>query len=163
MGRQGAGTGRDRTGRLALPDLGLVLALIVLAALFFPESDDCYFVYWQYDSLADLFLTRPVTDGAQIVGVPQNGRYLGNLIGVLLAKCYGTPLFFLRAAYYAGGLLLLGLGLARVGNSVTLLCTALWLWTSVRRAGNSPTHRKIFAKFDLNGKRGCQTGRKQVK
>ena len=107
MGRQGAGTGRDRTGRLALPDLGLVLALIVLAALFFPESDDCYFVYWQYDSLADLFLTRPVTDGAQIVGVPQNGRYLGNLIGVLLAKCYGTPLFFLRAAYYAGGLLLL--------------------------------------------------------
>ena len=107
MGRQGAGTGRDRTGRLALPDLGLVLALIVLAALFFPESDDCYFVYWQYDSLADLFLTRPVTDGAQIVGVPQNGRYLGNLIGVLLAKCFETPLFFLRPAYCAGGLLLL--------------------------------------------------------
>ena len=93
--------------RFALPDAGLVLAVVVLAALFVPESDDCYFVYWQYDSWTDLLLTRPVTDGAQIVGVPQNGRYLGNLLGVLLAKSWGTPWAALRVAYFAGGLLLL--------------------------------------------------------
>ena len=104
-------TGREKRHgeprRFPAVDIGLVLALAVLALLFFPESDDCYFVYWQYDSLTDFLLTRPITDGAQIVGVPQNGRYLGNLIGVLLAKCFETPLFFLRPAYCAGGLLLL--------------------------------------------------------
>lgn len=93
--------------RTALWDAGLVLAMIVLAALFVPESDDCYFVYWQYDSWTDFLLTRPITDEAKIVSVPQNGRWLGNLLGVLLAKSWGTPWAVLRVAYFAGGLLLL--------------------------------------------------------
>ena len=93
--------------RVSPLNAGLILAVVILAALFVLESDDCYFVYWQYDSLADFLLTRPVTDEARIVGVPQNGRYLGNLLGVLLAKSYETPLWFVRVVYFAGGLLLL--------------------------------------------------------
>ena len=51
----------DRRRALSLWDVGLVLAVVVLAALFVPESDDCYFVYWRYDSWTDFLLTRPVT------------------------------------------------------------------------------------------------------
>ena len=111
--QRGAARLKARPGRLLVHsplDMGLILAAMVLAALFFLESDDCYFVYWQYDSWKDFLFTRPDTDGALIVGVPQNGRYLGNLIGVLLAKSYETPLFFLRVVYFAGGLLLLAYG-----------------------------------------------------
>ena len=111
--QRGAARLKARPGRLLVHsplDMGLILAAMVLAALFFLESDDCYFVYWQYDSWKDFLLTRPDTTEAQIVGVPQNGRYLGNLIGVLLAKSYETPLFFLRVVYFAGGLLLLAYG-----------------------------------------------------
>ena len=82
---------------------GLVSALLALAALFPLESDDCYFFYWQFASLKDLLLTRPITWAAPIVGVPQNGRFLGNLLGVLLAKCYESPLFPLRILFFAGG------------------------------------------------------------
>ena len=97
------------------------------------------------------------------VGRLDGGRVRSAVLARLLGPERAWRLERRLDRFFAGGLLLLGLGLARVGNSVTLLCTALWLWMSVRRAGNSPTHRKIFAKFDLNGKRGCQTGRKQVK
>ena len=37
---------RDRRRAPALWDAGLALAVVVLAALFVPESDDCYFIYW---------------------------------------------------------------------------------------------------------------------
>ena len=108
--RKAAGPERERPWYRSPLNVGLVLAVAVLASLFFLESDDCYFVYWQYDSWKDLLLTRPDTSKALIVGVPQNGRYLGNLLGVLLAKCSETPLFFLRPAYFAGGFLLLAWG-----------------------------------------------------
>ena len=111
--QRGAARLKARLGQFVIHsplDVGLILAVVGLAALFFLESDDCYFVYWQYDSWKDFLLTRPDMDGALIVGVPQNGRYLGNLIGVLLAKSYETPLFFLRVVYFAGGLLLLAYG-----------------------------------------------------
>ena len=104
------GTHRRRSTAPPLLSAGLLLSLAILAALFFLESDDCYFVYWQYDSLADFLLTRPDTSHARIVGVPQNGRYLGNLLGVLLAKSYETPLFVLRIIYFAGGFLFLSYG-----------------------------------------------------
>ena len=103
--QRGAARLKARLGQFVIHsplDVGLILAVVGLAALFFLESDDCYFVYWQYDSWKDFLLTRPDMDGALIVGVPQNGRYLGNLIGVLLAKSYETPLFFLRVVYFAG-------------------------------------------------------------
>ena len=64
------------------------VGLALLGLLFVPECDDCYFVYWSFDSLRDWLLTRPSTAGAEIVGVPENGRYLGNLLGVLQGKLY---------------------------------------------------------------------------
>lgn len=88
----------------------LVLAVLALSALFILESDDCYFFYWKYDSLLDFLLTRPDTTHAHIVSVPQNGRYLGNLLGVCLAKCFESPLFPLRIVFYSGGLFLLSWG-----------------------------------------------------
>lgn len=103
---------RQRRARWA--QLGLVLALVVLAALFTLESDDCYFFYWKFDSLKDFLLTRPDTQAAKIVGVPQNGRYLGNLLGVILAKCYESPLYPLRIVFFAGGFFLLAWAGSRV-------------------------------------------------
>lgn len=75
-----------RGGRL--PAALALIGLALLGLLFVPECDDCYFVYWSFDSLRDWLLTRPSTAGAEIVGVPENGRYLGNLLGVLQGKLY---------------------------------------------------------------------------
>lgn len=96
--------------RWSAPDAALVLCVLALAALFILESDDCYFFYWRYDSLRDFLLTWPDTAHAKIVSVPQNGRYLGNLLGVILAKAFESPLFPLRVLYFGGGLLLLARG-----------------------------------------------------
>ena len=96
--------------RISLWNAALLLSVLVLAALFILESDDCYFFYWKYDSLLDFLLTRPDTSHAKIVSVPQNGRYLGNLLGVCLAKCFESPLFPLRIVCFAGGLFLLSWG-----------------------------------------------------
>lgn len=85
------------------PVLFLCLFL-VLGLLFVPECDDCYFVYWRFDSLGDLLLTRPITEGLPVVGVPANGRYLGNLLGVLQGKLYFTSFGFLRGLLLGGGL-----------------------------------------------------------
>ena len=70
--------------RWAIPFV--LLALLVLGLLFVPECDDCYFIFWKFGSWQDLLLTRPNTQDALVVGVPHNGRYLGNLLGVLQAK-----------------------------------------------------------------------------
>lgn len=78
-----------RGGRL--PAALALIGLALLGLLFVPECDDCYFVYWSFDSLRDWLLTRPSTAGAEIVGVPENGRYLGNLLGVLQGKLYFVP------------------------------------------------------------------------
>ena len=56
----------------------------MLGLLFVPECDDCYFIFWKFDSWQDLLLTRPNTQDALVVGVPHNGRYLGNLLGLIL-------------------------------------------------------------------------------
>ena len=80
---------RRRRGRL--PAVLALAGLLLLGLLFVPECDDCYFVYWTFDSVKDWLLTRPVTEGATIVGVPENGRYLGNLLGVLQGKLYFVP------------------------------------------------------------------------
>ena len=59
-----------RGGRL--PAALALIGLALLGLLFVPECDDCYFVYWSFDSLRDWLLTRPSTAGAEIVGVPEN-------------------------------------------------------------------------------------------
>ena len=69
----------------------IFLSLALLGLLFVPECDDCYFAYWTFDSLRDWLLTRPSEEGAVIVGVPENGRYLGNFLGVLQGKLYFVP------------------------------------------------------------------------
>ena len=81
---------RTRAPRRGLAVLAFA-GLVLLGLLFVPECDDCYFVYWTFDSLKDWLLTRPVTEGARIVGVPENGRYLGNFLGVLQGKLYFVP------------------------------------------------------------------------
>ena len=78
-----------RGGRL--PAALALIGLVLLGLLFVPECDDCYFVYWSFDSLGDWLLTRPVEDGL-VMGVPENGRWLGNLLGVLQGKLYFVPL-----------------------------------------------------------------------
>ena len=79
--------------RRRLPAALALIGLALLGLLFVPECDDCYFVYWSFDSLRDWLLTRPSTAGVEIVGVPENGRYLGNLLGVLQASCTSSPLW----------------------------------------------------------------------
>lgn len=81
----------------------LLLGLFfLLGLLFVPECDDCYFVYWKYDSLKDFLLTRPIPEDMHAYGVPANGRYLGNLIGVLQGKLYFTPFGWLRGLFMGG-------------------------------------------------------------
>ena len=96
------------------PHPGLLCMLfLILGLLFVPECDDCYFVFWRFASWRDLLLTRPITDGAKVVGVPANGRYLGNLLGVLQGKLYFTPAGFLRGLLMGGALGALTLLLGR--------------------------------------------------
>lgn len=122
--------------RWAIPFV--LLALLVLGLLFVPECDDCYFIFWKFDSWQDLLLTRPNTQDALVVGVPHNGRYLGNLLGVLQAKLYVTPLAFLRGVLLGGALIALVLLLARrfrsraVGRGEAFLLSAALVVISSR-------------------------------
>ena len=102
-----------RGGRL--PAALALIGLALLGLLFVPECDDCYFVYWSFDSLRDWLLTRPSTAGVEIVGVPENGRYLGNLLGVLQGKLYFIPVVgpILRGVLMGGALWALVYLLAR--------------------------------------------------
>ena len=116
----------------------VLLALLVLGLLFVPECDDCYFIFWKFDSWQDLLLTQPNTQDALVVGVPHNGRYLGNLLGVLQAKLYVTPLAFLRGVLLGGALIALVLLLARrfrskaVGRGEAFLLSAALVVISSR-------------------------------
>ena len=81
----------------------LLLGLFfLLGLLFVPECDDCYFVYWEYDSLKNFLLTHPIPEDMHAYGVPANGRYLGNLVGVLQGKLYFTPFGWLRGLFMGG-------------------------------------------------------------
>ena len=99
-----------------------VLGLVLLGLLFVPECDDCYFVYWSFDSLRDWLLTRPSTAGAEIVGVPENGRYLGNFLGVLQGKLYFVPWVgpILRGVLMGGAMSALVFLLARRAQSTAV-------------------------------------------
>ena len=56
---------------------------LLLALLFVPECDDCYFIYWDFASWKDFLLVRPIPQEGVVLGVPSNGRYLGNLLGLV--------------------------------------------------------------------------------
>lgn len=93
--------------------LAAALLFCVLGLLFVPECDDCYFSYWSFDSFWDFLLVQPSPSDPAVMGVPTNGRYLGNLLGLLLAKLAFTPLWWLRGLVMGGGLLALTGLLAR--------------------------------------------------
>ena len=69
---------------------------LLLALLFVPECDDCYFIYWDFASWKDFLLVRPIPQEGVVLGVPSNGRYLGNLLGLILGKLAFSPLWPLR-------------------------------------------------------------------
>lgn len=69
----------------------------VLASFFILECDDLYFQYWTYDSVTDFLLTNPAQ--ADAAGVPQNGRYAGNALGILLSKLQYHGFGALRAVF----------------------------------------------------------------
>ena len=124
---------RDRR----LPAVLVCLGLLLLGLLFVPECDDCYFVYWRFDSLADWLLTRPsppigVSEDV-IVGVPENGRYLGNLLGVLQGKLYFVP--------WAGPLLRGAL----MGGALCALVFLLSRWTRRGPVGSGEALALAFA------------------
>ena len=74
----------------------------VLACWFVPECDEYYFQYWTFNSLRDFIHTNPKDTGVLLVGIPANGRYLGNALGILQAKLYSMPSgVYLRAALFA--------------------------------------------------------------
>ncbi len=100
---------------LPSPVLALIL-LLCLGLLFVPECDDCYFIYWDYTSWKDFLLTRPIPDPGVVLGVPANGRYLGNLAGVLLGKLYVWPA--LRGVVMGAALLALVWLLSARGRSL---------------------------------------------
>ena len=101
---------------LPSPVLALIL-LFCLGLLFVPECDDCYFIYWDYASWKDFLLTRPIPDPGVVLGVPANGRYLGNLAGVILGKLY--LLFPLRGLAMGGLLVALVWLLAAQGKGLS--------------------------------------------
>lgn len=86
---------------------------LLLALLFVPECDDCYFIYWDFASWKDFLLVRPIPQEGVVLGVPSNGRYLGNLLGLILGKLAFSPLWPLRVLILGGGMLGLTLLLSR--------------------------------------------------
>ena len=120
-----------------LPAVLVCLGLLLLGLLFVPECDDCYFVYWRFDSLADWLLTRPSPPAGVsedvIVGVPENGRYLGNLLGVLQGKLYFVP--------WAGPLLRGAL----MGGTLCALVFLLSRWTRRGPVGSGEALALAFA------------------
>lgn len=64
----------------------------LLGLLASPTSDDFYFGIWKFNSLKNMFLLHPDNFPHLSWCVPNNGRYLGNLVGLLLAKSYNLTL-----------------------------------------------------------------------
>ena len=85
---------------------------LLLALLFVPECDDCYFIYWDFASWKDFLLVRPIPQEGVVLGVPSNGRYLGNLLGLILGKLAFSPLWPLRVLILGGG----------IGNVIDRVC-----------------------------------------
>ena len=75
---------------------------LLLALLFVPECDDCYFIYWDFASWKDFLLVRPIPQEGVVLGVPSNGRYLGNLLGLILGGGM-LGLTLLLSRFFQGG------------------------------------------------------------
>lgn len=83
--------------RISVGVIAALLYFVVLAFLFIPECDDLYFQYWDFADMKDFILTIPLQSDA--AGVPQNGRYMGNALGIALAKLYDNDLKCFRALF----------------------------------------------------------------
>lgn len=119
---------------------------LLLALLFVPECDDCYFIYWDFASWKDFLLVRPIPQEGVVLGVPSNGRYLGNLLGLILGKLAFSPLWPLRVLILGGGmlgltlLLSLSIGLFTEHNTVYLVL----LSSAMALAGLVPALRGLL-------------------
>lgn len=96
--------------------------------LFVPECDDCYFAYWKFNSFKDFLLVRPITTEVYISGVPANGRYLGNFLGVLQGKLYFTPFGFVRGFLLGTALLAIVFLLSRRFCSAFVKDREAWIF-----------------------------------
>jgi hypothetical protein len=106
-----------------------------------PVSDDIWFRDWKFDTIWDMFLLHPnnITIDA---AVPHNGRYLGNILGLMMSKTYGTWIGIgIRTILITGSVILIYLFICRIckvcGNGKILLIFFLVL---------SPIHfyREVF-------------------
>ncbi|MBQ1411510.1 MAG: hypothetical protein IIY94_09560 [Oscillospiraceae bacterium] len=98
--------------------LALLTALLIGVNLFYiAECDELYFTAWDFASLGDRLLSRPIPKGDYVIGQMHNGRLLGNLLGVAEAKLLLSPLGWLRAFLFAGLLMALALLLQKTGAS----------------------------------------------
>ncbi len=90
--------------------IGMMLAggfVIITACLCIPTCDDHFFRIWEFASVKDFFLLQPCNWEEYSFAVPHNGRYLGNVLGFLLAKSYGFAWGILRIVIMTGGPVLL--------------------------------------------------------
>ena len=79
------------SSRLAKTFLFLAIVYVLLVAITcIPCSDDFFFRKWEFSSLKDMFALRPCNWGDYTFAIPYNGRYLGNIIGLLLGKSYNS-------------------------------------------------------------------------
>ena len=92
-----------------------VLTLVLLAGLLFlnylyvPECDELYFTAWRFDSVGDMLLSKPNTDLPHVTGLMQNGRLIGNFLGVLESRMYFSGMIVPRALLFTAGIAALAL------------------------------------------------------
>ncbi len=64
----------------------------IVAFTCIPCSDDIFFRAWTFDSIIDMFTLQPNNWGKYTFAIPYNGRYLGNIVGLLLGKSYNSAI-----------------------------------------------------------------------
>ena len=82
--------------------LGAILFGVVICILGIPCSDDYFFQAWEFANWKDQFLLHP-SNSPMYTFVPQNGRYLGNILGLYLGRTYDTMLGMCIRILFMGG------------------------------------------------------------
>lgn len=101
--RQGEYRLASGEGQVRVLRIFAVAFVIAVTCLCIPTCDDHFFRIWEFASLEDFFLLHPCNWGGYLFAVPHNGRYLGNALGFLLARSYGSAWGLLRILVMAGG------------------------------------------------------------
>lgn len=122
-----------RMQQICIAILGLVFFTVIIF-IQVPSCDDHFFRVWEFSSLKDMFLLHPSNlTGATFI--PQNGRYLGNILGLFLSRTYaGMPGNIIRTVIVVSGILAMTLLIGRILNlsgRVWILLMLLILMTLV--------------------------------